>query len=1088
MTQPLRPSRWLHFVFGAVLFPLIQPSRAAVVEFAQVSIPSGIISQTNYLDTPTHVSTLAAPITSGAYQFTEWTVNGVRMSDALGSSQNPASFNLLEPTLAVANYLPATQDTEGAGVPDWFKIFYFGNTNQAVSSVPAGDGYTLSQKYQYGLNPLVWTPFPSIEVVSGGIATARSALVTLNLNLSPTYQLVSSPPGFISMTNTVTNGTVVITPDLAGQNLSGYQFTFWDLAGVRQQDASGMALGSFSFVVTSNAVATANFLPATQDTEGAGVPDWFKVFYFGTTNQSADSIPAGDGYTLLQKYQYGLNPLAWAPFPTIEVVSGGLATARSALITLNLNLAPTYQLVSSPPGFIGLTNTVTNGTVVTTPDLAGQTFSGYQFTFWELAGVRQQDASGMALGSFSFVVTNDTVATANFLPAAQDTEGAGVPDWFKIFYFGTTNLAASSIPAGDGYTLLQKYQYGLNPLVWTPLPSVEIVPGGIATARSAGLTIMNLQPFERLQYTLVNGVLSNFFTGFEGAGGAKFGPDTAPALGDWDGDGDLDLFVASSPGTVQVFENIGSRFTMNLAERTANFATLSSAWSDIDSPALALGDWSGDGRADLVIGGSGSMVQLLSSTGNFNAPQSPGLSLTFATGSTNAIPALADMNGDGRVDLLLLLADGTVSVYTNTGNASVPFVAPPAIVNLLGQSVPQATGLAVADLNYDGRPDVLVSDASGRVWEFYQSNTPGVFTLMSKVWGGTGAGFANRLTIAVGDLKGNGVVDLVGGYAGGGLLALRDPSYGRPVNLQAAGGATSISLQWNPDGDSRIAGYIIRRSFPDTNGFGRLNSDPAVVPRYEDTQPTSGGTNFYRVTAMRGIIYAGNSVPHLVESRPSDIVGAGIGTVTLALSDYRGKPGGVAVLKVSTPLASGISATNLEIHIAYNPALLTPLSQIDAGSNTVEKTTLTKQLSLVDNGFNAQGELIITAAGGGVLTGSGTLLDLNFQVNPAAPLGAQDTNAFTLVSLSGASGNPLSVNSSAPAQFLAATHYIHGDLDGDGAVTPADFELALQLAVGLRPATPEEIIAGDLNGNGSIDMNDAQLILRLSQGQPENPQ
>ena len=83
------------------------------------------------------------------------------------------------------------------------------------------------------------------------------------------------------------------------------------------------------------------------------------------------------------------------------------------------------------------------------------------------------------------------------------------------------------------------------------------------------------------------------------------------------------------------------------------------------------------------------------------------------------------------MDLLVLLPDGTVNVYTNTGDASAPFVAPPAQVNLLGQAVPQASGLAVADVNYDGRPDVLVSDTQGRVWEFDQGATPGQFTLMN---------------------------------------------------------------------------------------------------------------------------------------------------------------------------------------------------------------------------------------------------------------------------------------------------------------------------------------------------------------------
>ena len=39
-------------------------------------------------------------------------------------------------------------------------------------------------------------------------------------------------------------------------------------------------------------------------------------------------------------------------------------------------------------------------------------------------------------------------------------------------------------------------------------------------------------------------------------------------------------------------------------------------------------------------------------------------------------------------------------------------------------------------------------------------------------------------------------------------------------------------------------------------------------------------------------------------------------------------------------------------------------------------------------------------------------------------------------------------------------------MNGDGVLSQADFELALELAVGQRPATASEIAAGDLNGNG----------------------
>ncbi len=73
------------------------------------------------------------------------------------------------------------------------------------------------------------------------------------------------------------------------------------------------------------------------------------------------------------------------------------------------------------------------------------------------------------------------------------------------------------------------------------------------------------------------------------------------------------------------------------------------------------------------------------------------------------------------------------------------------------------------------------------------------------------------------------------------------------------------------------------------------------------------------------------------------------------------------------------------------------------------------------------------------------------------------------------------------AVFTVANAYFPGDVNGDGVLSQADFVLAMKLAVGQRPATPEEIAAGDMNGNGVIDKDDAHMILRLIHSQSPNP-
>jgi hypothetical protein len=89
---------------------------------------------------------------------------------------------------------------------------------------------------------------------------------------------------------------------------------------------------------------------------------------------------------------------------------------------------------------------------------------------WNLEGLPVVSASGLNWMSASVPVGNRSGSL--FLSAFYyaDTERDGVPDWWKIFYFGP-NFAtlpwarAGADPAGDGLTNLEKYLLGLDPTV-----------------------------------------------------------------------------------------------------------------------------------------------------------------------------------------------------------------------------------------------------------------------------------------------------------------------------------------------------------------------------------------------------------------------------------------------------------------------------------------------------------------------------------------------------------------------------------------------------------------------------------------------
>ncbi len=188
----------------------------------------------------------------------------------------------------------------------------------------------------------------------------------------------------------------------------------------------------------------------------------------------------------------------------------------------------------------------------------------------------------------------------------------------------------------------------------------------------------------------------------------------AVAVGDVNGDGLPDLVVANRrDNTVSVLLNTTAK-----GATTPTFATTASFAVGHSPDAVAIADLNGDGKPDVVVANSNSSY--VSVLMNKTAPgatmptfaaQQP---VVFGTGYDPTSVAVADVNGDGKPDLVVTYTnfdgthDGVAVLLNKTAANSSPFVfAAPIPVTIARFAIPRS--VTVVDLNGDGKPDLIVT-------------------------------------------------------------------------------------------------------------------------------------------------------------------------------------------------------------------------------------------------------------------------------------------------------------------------------------------------------------------------------------------
>ncbi len=153
---------------------------------------------------------------------------------------------------------------------------------------------------------------------------------------------------------------------------------------------------------------------------------------------------------------------------------------------------------------------------------------------------------------------------------------------------------------------------------------------------------------------------------------------------DWDADGDLDLLVAYYDASLRYYENRGTRTSPRLVDRgllEADGAPIASA--EVFRPDPAVADLDGDGDLDLVTAGHGRAVMWFENAGTRAAPRlalrgglpvraQPATPLHLGNIVT---PATWDVDGDGDRDLIAGNEPGLVLWAENVGTTARPVFA-----------------------------------------------------------------------------------------------------------------------------------------------------------------------------------------------------------------------------------------------------------------------------------------------------------------------------------------------------------------------------------------------------------------------------
>ena len=473
------------------------------------------------------------------------------------------------------------------------------------------------------------------------------------------------------------------------------------------------------------------------------------------------------------------------------VVTALAATNNIAVADCNGDGIPDLIAIGEPLNVIEIQVALGNadgsfGAPILTPVPEAKSFVVAAFTHSGFADLAWSDATSINVyrgnGDGTFSPGPVTAIPSGQLLLATDLNGDGFPDIVLSGMGIALNLGTGAFGAPQWY----QNQFGIAAVAgdFRHLHRADLIVNGDFFASTGTGRFQDPRSYEvGCSYCmgLVTGdfnhdghldaafAFGDVVTVLEGTGTGAFGSEThttlslphgaqsaGAAVGDFNGDGILDLAVATTQST-------SGQVLILPGDGTGAFGAQTVAYSGLGLDALAVADLNRDGRSDVILtlgfglpptvivlcaNGAGGFTQ----TAEFPTAAN-GASILIADFNHDGIPDFAygvdvylgngdgtfrlsftfpysymasqvgDFNGDGAPDLIVYYEEG-ISFWPGLGNGTfgVPLFIPTTL---------DVQPLAVADLNGDGIPDLVMGNSSESVLQLYLGKGDGTFVVQT---------------------------------------------------------------------------------------------------------------------------------------------------------------------------------------------------------------------------------------------------------------------------------------------------------------------------------------------------------------------